>query len=209
MLPAGAQEKLERGLDALPFAVDAAERAQFVRYLDLLNKWNQVHNLTAVRDAEGQVSRHVLDCLAVLPYIEDTVTLADIGSGAGLPALMLAIMRPQLAVMALESNGKKAAFIREAARALALANVQVVAQRVEDWQAPPQAVIISRALAAADRFIALTAHLGDANSRWLLMKGREAETLTVPGFAIHALHPLSVPLLAGERTLLDIRRERT
>jgi len=71
-----------------------------------------------------------------------------------------------------------------------------------------QKIIISRALAAADHFIALTAHLGDANSRWLLMKGRETETLTVPGFAIHALHPLSVPLLAGERTLLDIRRER-
>ena len=208
MLLAGAQEKLERGLDALPFAVDAAQRAQFARYLDLLNKWNQVHNLTAVRDAEEQVSRHVLDCLAVLPYIEDAATLADIGSGAGLPALMLAIMRPQLAVTALESNGKKAAFIREAVRVLALANVQVVAQRVEDWQASPQAVIISRALAAADRFIALTAHLGDANSRWLLMKGREVETLTVSGFAIHAVYPLAVPLLAGERTLLDIRRER-
>lgn len=208
MLPSGAQEKLERGLDALPFAVSAAERAQFVRYLDLLNKWNQVHNLTAVRDAEEQVSRHVLDCLAVLPYIEDAATLADIGSGAGLPALMLAIMRPQLAVTALESNGKKAAFIREAVRVLALANVQVVAQRVEDWQAPPQAVIISRALAAADRFIALTAHLGDANSRWLLMKGRGVETLTVSGFVIHAVYPLAVPLLAGERTLLDIRRER-
>jgi len=208
MLPTGAQEKLERGLDALPFAVSAAARAQFARYLDLLNKWNQVHNLTAVRDVEEQVSRHVLDCLAVLPYIEDAATLADIGSGAGLPALMLAIMRPQLAVTALESNGKKAAFIREAVRVLALANVQVVAQRVEDWQAPPQAVIISRALAAADRFIALTAHLGDANSRWLLMKGREVETLTVSGFAIHAVYPLAVPLLAGERTLLDIRRER-
>ena len=208
MLPAGAQEKLERGLDALPFAVSAAERAQFVRYLDLLNKWNQVHNLTAVRDVEEQIPRHILDCLAVLPYIKDAATLADIGSGAGLPALMLAIMQPVLAVTALESNGKKAAFIREAVRVLALANVQVVAQRVEDWQAPPQAVIISRALAAADRFIALTAHLGDGNSRWLLMKGREAETLAVPGFAIHAVYPLTVPLLDGERTLLDIRRER-
>ena len=207
MLPAGAQDKLERGLDALPFAVNAAECAQFARYLNLLNKWNQVHNLTAVRDVEEQIPRHILDCLAVLPYLDDATTLVDIGSGAGLPALMLAIMRPQMAVTALESNGKKAAFLREAVRVLALANVQVVAQRVEDWQAPPQAVIISRALAAADRFIALTAHLGDANSRWLLMKGREAETLNVPGFAIHATYPLSVPLLAGERTLLDIRRE--
>ena len=208
MLPAGAQEKLERGLNALPFAVHAAQRAQFATYLNLLNKWNQVHNLTAVRDVEEQIPRHILDCLAVLPYIKDAATLADIGSGAGLPALMLAIMQPALAVTALESNGKKAAFIREAVRVLALANVQVVAQRVEDWQAPPQAVIISRALAAADRFVALTAHLGDDNSRWLLMKGREAETLTVPGFAIHAVYPLTVPLLDGERTLLDIRRER-
>ena len=167
-----------------------------------------MHNLTAVRDVEEQIPRHILDCLAVLPYIKDAATLADIGSGAGLPALLLAIMQPEMAVTALESNGKKTAFIREAVRVLALANVQVVAQRVEDWQAPPQAVIISRALAAADRFIALTAHLGDDNSRWLLMKGREAETLTVPGFAIHAVYPLTVPLLAGERTLLDIRRER-
>ena len=208
MLPQAALELLERGLDGLPFAVSPEQRAQLAQYLALLNRWNAVHNLTAVRDVEEQVSRHVLDCLAVLPYIEDAATLADIGSGAGLPALMLAIMRPQLAVTALESNGKKAAFIREAVRVLALANVQVVAQRVEDWQAPPQAVIISRALAAADRFIALTAHLGDANSRWLLMKGREVETLTVSGFAIHAVYPLAVPLLAGERTLLDIRRER-
>lgn len=208
MLPAGAQEKLERGLNALPFAVAAAQRAQFATYLNLLNKWNQVHNLTAVRDVEEQIPRHILDCLAVLPYIKDAATLVDIGSGAGLPALLLAIMQPALAVTALESNGKKAAFIREAVRVLALANVQVVAQRVEDWQAPPQAVIISRALAAADRFVALTAHLGDDNSRWLLMKGREAETLAVPGFAIHAVYPLTVPLLDGERTLLDIRRER-
>ena len=208
MLPARAQDKLERGLDALPFAVHAAERAQFARYLNLLNKWTQVHNLTAVRDVEEQIPRHILDCLAVLPYLDDATTLVDIGSGAGLPALMLAIMRPQMAVTALESNGKKAAFLREAVRVLALATVQVVAARAEDWQAAPQAVIISRALAAADRFIALTAHLGDDNSRWLLMKGREAETLNVPGFAIHATYPLSVPLLAGERTLLDIRRER-
>ena len=208
MLPSGAQEKLERGLDALPFAVSAAERAQFVRYLDLLNKWNQVHNLTAVRDAEEQVLRHVLDCLAVLPYIEDAATLADIGSGAGLPALMLAIMRPQLAVTALESNGKKAAFIRQAATALQLPNVQIAAQRAEDWRGTPQDIIISRALTSATAFVQMTTHFGGAHSRWLLMKGREVETLTVSGFAIHAVYPLAVPLLAGERTLLDIRRER-
>lgn len=208
MLPQAALELMERGLDALPFAVSPEQRAQLAQYLTLLNRWNIVHNLTAVRDPLQQVPRHVLDCLAVVPYLEDAHTLADIGSGAGLPALLLAVMRPQLAVLAVESNGKKAAFIRQAATALQLPNVQVAAQRAEDWRGTPQDVIISRALTSATAFVQMTTHFGGAHSRWLLMKGREVETLTVSGFAIHGVYPLAVPLLAGERTLLDIRRER-
>jgi len=92
MLPQAALELLERGLDGLPFAVSPEQRAQLAQYLALLNRWNAVHNLTAVRDPLQQVPRHVLDCLAVVPYLEDAHTLADIGSGAGLPALLLAVM---------------------------------------------------------------------------------------------------------------------
>lgn len=207
MLPQAALELLERGLDALPFAVSPEQRAQLAQYLTLLNRWNAVHNLTAVRDPLQQVPRHVLDCLAVVPYLEDAHTLADIGSGAGLPALLLAVMRPQLAVLAVESNGKKAAFIRQAATALQLPNVQVAAQRAEDWRGAPQDIIISRALTSATAFVQMTAHFGDAHSRWLLMKGREAENVEAAGFTLHAAHPLQVPYLDAERVLLDIRRE--
>ena len=207
MLPQAALELLERGLDALPFAVSPEQRAQLAQYLTLLNRWNAVHNLTAVRDPLQQVPRHVLDCLAVVPYLEDAHTLADIGSGAGLPALLLAVMRPQLAVLAVESNGKKAAFIRQAATALQLPNVQVAAQRAEDWRGAPQDIIISRALTSATAFVQMTAHFGDAHSRWLLMKGREAENVEAAGFTLHAAHPLLVPYLDAERVLLDIRRE--
>ena len=207
MLPQAALELLERGLDALPFAVSPEQRAQLAQYLTLLNRWNAVHNLTAVRDPLQQVPRHVLDCLAVVPYLEDAHTLADIGSGAGLPALLLAVMRPQLAVLAVESNGKKAAFIRQAVTALQLPNVQVAAQRAEDWRGAPQDIIISRALTSATAFVQMTAHFGGAHSRWLLMKGREAENVEAAGFTLHAAHPLQVPYLDAERVLLDIRRE--
>lgn len=205
MLPQAALELLERGLDALPFAVSPEQRAQLAQYLTLLNRWNAVHNLTAVRDPLQQVPRHVLDCLAVVPYLEDAHTLADIGSGAGLPALLLAVMRPQLAVLAVESNGKKAAFIRQAATALQLLNVQVAAQRAEDWRGAPQDIIISRALTSATAFVQMTAHFGGAHSRWLLMKGREAENVEAAGFTLHAAHPLQVPYLDAERVLFDIR----
>ena len=206
MLPQAALELLERGLDALPFAVSPEQRAQLAQYLTLLNRWNAVHNLTAVRDPLQQVPRHVLDCLAVVHYLEDAHTLADIGSGAGLPALLLAVMRPQLAVLAVESNGKKAAFIRQAATALQLPNVQVAALRAEDWRGAPQDIIISRALTSATAFVQMTAHFGGAHSRWLLMKGREAENVEAAGFTLHAAHPLQVPYLDAERVLLDIRR---
>ena len=206
MLPQAALELLERGLDALPFAVSPEQRAQLAQYLILLNRWNAVHNLTAVRDPLQQVPRHVLDCLAVVPYLEDARTLVDIGSGAGLPALLLAVMRPQLAVLAVESNGKKAAFIRQAATALQLPNVQVAAQRAEDWRGAPQDIIISRALTSATAFVQMTAHFGGAHSRWLLMKGREAENVEAAGFTLHAAYPLQVPYLDAERVLLDIRR---
>ena len=207
MLPQAALELLERGLEALPFAVSPEQRAQLAQYLTLLNRWNAVHNLTAVRDPLQQVPRHVLDCLAVVPYLEDAHTLADIGSGAGLPALLLAVMRPQLAVLAVESNGKKAAFIRQAVTALQLPNVQVAAQRAEDWRGAPQDIIISRALTSATAFVQMTVHFGGAHSRWLLMKGREAENVEAAGFTLHAAHPLQVPYLDAERVLLDIRRE--
>ncbi|MDO4642428.1 MAG: 16S rRNA (guanine(527)-N(7))-methyltransferase RsmG [Cardiobacteriaceae bacterium] len=208
MLPDRAQEKLLSGLEALSFNVSPEQYAQFVAYIALLNKWNQVHNLTAIRDPEEQVVRHVLDCLVVVPFLTTVQTLIDVGSGAGLPALMLAIMRPDLQVMALESNGKKAGFIRQAIRELGLSRVDVAACRVENWHEKTYDVIISRALASATLFLSMTAHLGDKNSRWLLMKGKETEVVQVAGFTLSATYPLQVPHLNAARMLLEMRREQ-
>lgn len=202
--------RLDAGLQSLPFAVDGAQRDAMLRYLDLLNRWNAVHNLTAVRDPVRQVSVHILDSLSVLPHLgENCRYLADIGSGAGLPALLFAIMRPQMQVFAVEASQKKAAFIRHAAISLGLGNVSVVHQRVEDWQYDGALdVIISRAMASLPLFLRLTRHLGGPQTRWLIFKGAAAEDDVVEGFAIEAPVRIEVPLLDAERRLYVSTLER-
>lgn len=195
------RERLHAGLALLPFAVSDTQAEKMLAYLALLNRWNAVHNLTAVRDPLSQVSVHILDSLALLPFVgEECRTLADVGSGAGLPALMMAIMRPQMQVYAVEASRKKCAFIRQAAIALQLERVTVVNQRVENWQ--PQAamdVIISRAMASLPLFLRLTRHLGDAHSRFVIGKGPQRETDVVPGFVIEMPQVVDVPLLQAQR----------
>jgi len=180
-------------------------------YLAELAKWNQAYNLTAIRDPGEMVTRHVLDSLAVLPHLpQGALRLLDVGSGGGMPGLLLAIARPQWQVTVLDSNGKKARFLRHAVRALGLGNVEVAEARVEDWQAP-QAFdfIISRAFAALADFVHLSGHLLTADGRWLAMKGKvaPAELAALPaGSAIEAIHPLEVPGLAEARSLVVVRR---
>ncbi|MDO4777401.1 MAG: 16S rRNA (guanine(527)-N(7))-methyltransferase RsmG [Cardiobacteriaceae bacterium] len=201
--------RLEAGLQDLPFAVDAEQCSAMLAYLDLLNRWNAVHNLTAVRDPLAQVSVHVLDSLAVLPCIgENCATLADIGSGAGLPALPFAIMRPQMRIYAVEASQKKSAFIRHATIALGLRHVVVVNQRVENWQADEHLdVITSRAMASLPLFLRLTRHLGDERTRWLIFKGAAVEENDVEGFLVEAPVQIEVPLLDARRTVYAARLE--
>ena len=146
---------------------------------------------------------HLLDCLAVLPYLPEMATLADIGSGAGLPALVIAIMRPQTEVYAVESNNKKTAFIRQAASALQLSNVAVVSERVELWQ-PEQKLdgIISRAMAAPQTLLDLTAHLGGTQTQWLMMCGHMPSVCDIEQFVVDKQISVSVPLLNATRSLL-------
>lgn len=194
---------LQRGLEALPFAVSPEASASLWRYLQLLNQWNQTHNLTAVRDLPTQITHHLLDCLSVLPYLPEG-DVADVGSGAGLPALIIAIMQPERRVFAIESQRKKSAFLRHAAITLGLNKVVVVPKRVEDWGQHVE-VIISRAMANVNLFMDLSAHLGHQNSVWLLMKGSQVEALQRHDFVMEAL-PVTVPLLGAERHLLRLRR---
>jgi len=129
-------DTLARGVEALGLSLSDDQQRQLLAYVDLLVKWNQAYNLTAIRDPAEMVTRHLLDSLAVLPYLADTDTL-DVGTGAGIPGIILAVSRPQQAFTLLDSNGKKTRFVRQARRELGLDNVEVVHARVEQYGKSP------------------------------------------------------------------------
>ncbi len=187
--------------------VPADAQEKLLAYLDLLAKWNRTYNLTAVRDPADMVSRHLLDSLAVLPFVQGK-SLADLGSGAGLPGIPQAIARPHVAVTLVESNGKKARFLREAIRSLPLANVAVDQGRVQD-AAGAFDTITARAFASLPDMLAWAGHLLAPDGRWLALKGRAdpAELGAIPAdFRVVAVHDLSVPGTDGERCVIELAR---
>ena len=199
---------LGAGLQALGLSASLAE--PLAAYLQLLAKWNAAYNLTAIRDPEEMVVKHLLDSLVALPFV-GVGSLVDVGTGAGLPGLPLAIAAPQLTVTLLDSNNKKTAFCTHAVAMLRLANVKVVHARVEEHRAGPYQAIVSRAFSSVPEFCSATAHLGAAGgaSRWLAMKGArpDAELAALPaGFTVRAVHPLTVPGLDAERCLVELAR---
>lgn len=198
---------LANGLAAMQLDLPADAQSKLLAYLDLLVKWNSTYNLTAVRDPAQMVTRHLLDSLTVLPYLHGT-TLADLGSGAGLPGIPLAIARPDLAVTLVESSGKKSRFQREVVRSLPLPNVSVAQARVQDVQGSFD-TITARAFASLGDMLAWGGHLLADDGRWLALKGRTdaAELAAVPApFSVLAVHPLSVPGDPGERCLVELAR---
>jgi 16S rRNA (guanine527-N7)-methyltransferase len=197
--------RLERGLAQLGLVLAREARIKLLDYLTLIEKWNQVYNLTAIRDAEKMISVHLLDCLAVAPHIGGARVL-DVGSGAGLPGIPLAIARPELQVTLLESSQKKAAFLKQAVAELQLKNASVVCERVETWRpAEKFDCIIARALGELAEFVALAKHLLAPTGVFAAMKGvhplGEIERLP-PGFRVKQVLPLSVPGLDAERCLV-------
>ncbi len=199
-------EKLSRGLLEMGLDLPAATQQKLLDYLNLLAKWNKVHNLTAVRDIEEMVTLHLLDSLAVLPHIQSG-NLLDVGSGAGLPGIPLALARPDLDITLLDSIHKKSAFQRQAKVELGLDNVQVVCSRVEDFQ-PAQKFgqIISRAFSDLAEFVRLTGHLLADQGRWLAMKGVYPydEIAQIKDMSIDVL-PLRVPGLGAQRHLVLLK----
>lgn len=201
------REQLERGIHALRLELPAEAIARLLAYLDLLVRWNQTYNLTAVRDPAQMVTRHLLDSLAVLPHVRGD-TLADLGSGAGLPGIPLAIALPGLKVTLVDSNGKKARFLREAVRSLPLPNARIEQVRVEELQGTFDC-ITARAFASLADMLAWGGHALASDGVWLAMKGQiEADELAqVPaGFRVAAVHALDVPGLDAQRHLVEIRR---
>jgi 16S rRNA (guanine527-N7)-methyltransferase len=206
--PADPRDTLDHGLAAL--GLDAALAPPLLDYLALLERWNRTYNLTAIRDPREMVVLHLLDSLAMAPHLDGIGTLADLGTGAGLPGIPLAIARPALRVTLVESNGKKARFLREAVRRLALGNARVAESRAEALDEPgTYDAITARALATLPEILALGGHLLAPAGRLLAMKGvrPDDEIAGLPaGWRAVAVHPLQVPGLAAERHLVAVAR---
>lgn len=198
---------LEDGIARLGLSLPADAVARLLAYLALLERWNAAYNLTAVREPEAMVTRHLLDSLAVAPYVRGD-TLADLGSGAGLPGIPLAIAAPQRQVTLVDANGKKTRFLRAAVRELKLGNASVVERRVEDVEGNFDC-ITARAFASLAEMLAWGGRLLAPGGVWLALKGRhpDEELAQVPtGFRVEAVHRLDVPGLDAERHLVVIRR---
>lgn len=198
-------EKLAQGVAELGLRLPAATLNKLLDYLALIAKWNRVHNLTSVRESSKMVSKHLLDCLAVVPHLE-AHTVLDVGSGAGLPGIPLALMWSQASVTLLDSNHKKAAFLRQAVIELGLNNVDVVCERVETWQ-PAQEfdLVISRALSDLPEFVNLAGRLCGADGVVAAMKGvyPYEELAQLPHeFRLLSVVPLKVPGVLAERHLV-------
>ena len=197
--------QLAAGVAALDLVLPAGAEAKLLAYLALLDKWNRVYNLTAVRDVERMVSHHLLDSLAAVPLFQAESVL-DVGSGGGLPGIPLAIARPELQVTVIDSIAKKTAFLLQAKAELGLANLNVVTRRVEDFHPPAKFdVITSRAFSDLREFVTLTRHLLGPGGRWLAMKGLipHEEIDFLPDWVrVSANHELRVPGLEASRHLI-------
>jgi 16S rRNA (guanine527-N7)-methyltransferase len=188
--------------------VNAAQADKLVAYLALIVKWNRIHNLTAVRVPQDMLTHHLLDSLSVCPYMHAS-RLLDVGTGAGLPGLPLAIMYPEVQITLSDSNKKKSTFQQQAVIELGLKNVSVVSGRVEDIPTSQKFDgIVSRAFSDISLFINLTRHLLAKDGLWYAMKGLypTQELANLPaGVQVAQVYDLNVPLLNGQRHLLLIK----
>lgn len=201
------QDQLQRGIADLRVALPEGAVERLLDYRELLERWNSAYNLTAIRDDREMIARHLLDSLTILPYVHGR-TLADLGTGPGLPGIPLAIAEPAREVLMVDSNGKKVRFLREAIRSLKLGNARALQSRVEEVEGTFEC-ITARAFASLADMLGWGGHLLAPGGTWLAMKGKHpAEELDgVPdGFRVEAIHTLSVPGVEGERHLVVIRR---
>jgi len=198
-------DKLAQGVAELGLRLAPDIERKLLDYVALIAKWNRVHNLTAVRAKSQMVSAHLLDCLAVAPYL-DANTILDVGSGAGLPGIPLALMWPHVSVALMDSNHKKAAFLRQAIIELGLKNATVIGERVENWQ-PPHLydLVISRAFSDLPEFLRIAGRMCADKGTVATMKGvypHEELAQLPPDFKLRRVERLRIPGLPAERHLL-------
>lgn len=207
--------QIEQSLQALDVHFDVAtgQLAQRIeQYLLLIEKWNKIHNLTAIRDPRTMLTQHVMDSLAVLLHIHGP-HIVDVGTGAGLPGIPIALAKPDWQIILVESNQKKAVFLQQVKIELALHNVEIRAQRIEDVRLTGTVdTIITRAFSELGKFVVLTRNLtveNDADRRWVAMKANCADTelrQIVDPFYLETIIPLTVPGLDAARQLVIIKQ---
>ncbi|WED42796.1 16S rRNA (guanine(527)-N(7))-methyltransferase RsmG [Legionella cardiaca] len=182
-----------------------ADTNPLLQYLFLLNKWNKSYNLTAIRDLDTMVTRHILDSLAILPWLHGK-RIIDVGTGPGLPGIPLALYNPQLEIVLLDSNGKKIRFLQEVKRVLAIDNIEIVQSRVENYH-PQQGfdTVTSRAFSDLAQMLKWTYHLAAPHGIWLAMKGRYPETELASINLPYQVNSYDVPGLDGQRCCVIIK----
>ncbi len=199
--------QLRDGISHLKLDIDAAKQDKMLAFLELLVKWNQAYNLSGIKDHQAMLRLHLLDSLSILPYIRGKKIL-DVGTGAGLPGLLLAICLPESCFSLLDSNGKKMRFIYQSVAKLKLENIDIVQQRVESYQSQEAFdIVLSRAFSTLKQFIEQSQHLLATQGRLLAMKGQypEQEIAEMPtNFRVLAVHELSLPGEPGSRHLLEL-----
>jgi 16S rRNA (guanine527-N7)-methyltransferase len=201
---------LKNGVEKLDLGLSEAQQEKLLDYLALLNKWNKVYNLTAVRDPMEMMTLHVLDSLAAVPAFKDAQNVLDVGAGGGLPGVVLAIARPDMKVSMIDIVHKKTAFLNQVKAELELGNVTVYTKKVQELQVKtPYDVITSRAFADLSDFVNWSGHLLAEGGRFIALKGtapaEERERLPDP-WKVNELQPLQVPGLDAQRHLVFIGR---
>lgn len=201
------EQAIIEGCERLDLRLSDEACTRLAAYLALLERWNRAYNLTAVREPEAMVVRHLLDSLSILPWLEGPRVL-DVGSGAGLPGIPLAVARPEYEFCLLDSNGKRTRFLTQATAELRLPNVSIVRSRVEDYQ--PVTLfnsIVSRAFATLAELVADAGRLCAPTGRLLAMKGvlPDEELARLPStYQVVGVYPLRVPHLDAERHLVHL-----
>jgi 16S rRNA (guanine527-N7)-methyltransferase len=203
-------DRLRTGIHEMALDVPDGAQATLLDYLELMAKWNQAYNLTAIRDPLDMVDKHLLDSLSLLPHVADA-PLLDVGAGAGLPGLVLAILRPELEVTLVDAVAKKVRFMEHTIRTLRLNHARALHSRVEALGGQ-YGQITSRAFASLADFLDLTRHLLTPSGRWLAMKGQipHDELSKLPAWAeVVETARLNVPAVLGERHLIILRDKET
>jgi 16S rRNA (guanine527-N7)-methyltransferase len=205
------RQQLEYGLKQMGLHFSVPVQQKLVHYIQLIARWNKAFNLTAIRDVEEMVSKHLLDSLAVQPFVEGNLVL-DVGSGAGLPGIPFAITSPDKHFVLLDSNGKKTRFLMQVKIDLKLDNVDVVNKRVEEYHPMKDGhriyfdVITARAYATTDDILNSTSHLQDEATRILVMQGKLDERINNDQYGLIESHALDVYGLDAKRHLLEIKK---